>query len=102
MMLQNSIPLTPKKLGIKDGDTIRLISKTGQIECHAALWEGTRPGTVAKCYGQGHWAYGRIAAKKFGKEPRGGNNNVIIPADYDRLSGATAFYGITRVKIVKV
>ena len=95
-------PIDGKKLGIKNGDTIRLISKTGQIECSAALWEGTRPGTVAKCYGQGHWAYGRIAAKKFGKEPRGGNNNVIIPADYDRLSGATAFYGITRVKIVKV
>ena len=95
-------PIDGKKLGIKDGDTIRLISKTGQIECHAALWEGVRPGTVAKCYGQGHWAYGRIAAKKFGKTPRGGNNNVIIPADYDRLSGSTAFYGITRVKIEKV
>jgi hypothetical protein len=66
------------------------------------LWEGTRPGTVAKCYGQGHWAYGRVASKKFGKVPRGGNNNVIIPADYDRLSGSTAFYGITRVKILKV
>jgi anaerobic selenocysteine-containing dehydrogenase len=79
-----------------------LISKTGQIECHAKLWEGVRPGTVAKCYGQGHWAYGRVASKKFGKEPRGGNNNVIIPADYDRLSGSSAFYGVTRVKIVKV
>jgi anaerobic selenocysteine-containing dehydrogenase len=95
-------PLDGNKLGIKDGDTIRLISKTGQIECHAVLWEGTRPGTVAKCYGQGHWAYGRVAAKKFGKVPRGGNNNDIIPADYDRLSGSTAFYGITRVKIIKV
>ena len=91
-----------KKLGIKDGDTIRLISKTGQLECHAKLWEGVRPGTVAKCYGQGHWAYGRVASKEFGKVPLGGNNNVIIPADYDRLSGSTAFYGITRVKIVKV
>ncbi|MHC4457729.1 MAG: molybdopterin dinucleotide binding domain-containing protein, partial [Planctomycetota bacterium] len=95
-------PIDGKKLGIKNGDTIRLISKTGQIECHAMLWEGTRPGTVAKCYGQGHWAYGRVASKQFGKTPRGGNNNDIIPADYDRLSGSTAFYGITRVKVVKV
>jgi len=31
----------------------------------------------------------------------GNNNNVIIPADYDRLSGSTAFYGLTRVKVVK-
>ncbi len=95
-------PIDGKKLGIKNGDRIRLISKTGQIECHAKLWEGVRPGTVAKCYGQGHWAYGRVAAKRFGEVPRGGNNNVIIPADYDRLSGSTAFYGITRVKIIKV
>ncbi|MHC4721491.1 MAG: molybdopterin-dependent oxidoreductase, partial [Planctomycetota bacterium] len=95
-------PLDAEKLGIKDGDAIRITSKTGQIECHAKLWEGARPGTIAKCYGQGHWAYGRVASKEFGKVPRGGNNNVIIPADYDRLSGSTAFYGITRVKIEKV
>ncbi|MHC4214052.1 MAG: molybdopterin dinucleotide binding domain-containing protein, partial [Planctomycetota bacterium] len=95
-------PIDANKLGIKNGDSIKMISKTGQIECHAKLWEGVRPGTVAKCYGQGHWAYGRVASKEFGKTPRGGNNNVIIPADYDRLSGSTAFYGITRVKIVKV
>jgi anaerobic selenocysteine-containing dehydrogenase len=95
-------PIDADKLGIKNGDTIRLISTTGQLECHAKLWEGTRPGTVAKCYGQGHWAYGRVAAKEFGKVARGGNNNDIIPADYDRLSGSTAFYGVTRVKIVKV
>ena len=97
--------LNPKdaaKLGITNGDKIRLVSKTGRLECTAKLWEGVRPGTVAKCYGQGHWAYGKVAARKFGKKPRGGNNNDIIPADYDRLSGSTAFYGITRVKVVKV
>ena len=97
--------LNPKdavKLGIKNGDRIKLVSKTGELECNAKLWEGTRPGTVAKCYGQGHWAYGQVAAKEFGKTARGGNNNDIIPADYDRLSGATAFYGVTRVKVVKV
>ena len=47
------------------------------------------PGTVAKCYGQGHWSYGRVATSEFGKAPRGGNNNDILPADYDRLSGST-------------
>jgi hypothetical protein len=68
------------------------------------LWEGVRPGTVAKCYGQGHWAYGRIAALDFKKRiARGGNNNYILPADYERLSGSTARHGgVTRVKITKV
>lgn len=95
-------PIDARRLGIKTGDRVRLISKTGKIECNAKLWEGVRPGTISKCYGQGHWAYGRLASRKFGQIPRGGNNNTLIPADYDRLSGSTAFYGMTRVKVVKV
>jgi anaerobic selenocysteine-containing dehydrogenase len=96
-------PADAKKLGIKDGDTIRLTSTTGSITCSARLWEGVRPGTVAKCYGQGHWAYGRVAAKEYGKKARGGNNNELMPSDFDRLSGATARNGgFTGVKIEKV
>ncbi len=94
-------PVDAAKLGIKNGDKVKLISPTGELECTAKLWEGTRPGTVAKCYGQGHWAYGKIAAKEFGKVPRGGNNNDIIPSDYERLSGSSAFFGIVRVQVVK-
>jgi anaerobic selenocysteine-containing dehydrogenase len=95
-------PVDAKRLGIQTGDRIKLISPTGQIECTAKLWEGTRPGTITKCYGQGHWAYGKVAAKEFGKVPRGGSNNALIPVDYDRLSGSTTFYGVLRVKVVKV
>lgn len=96
-------PLDARKLGIKDGDAIRLTSTTGSITCKARLWEGVRQGTVAKCYGQGHWAYGRVAAKEYGKTPRGGNNNELMPSDFDRLSGATARNGgFTGVKIEKV
>ena len=95
-------PIDAEKLGIKNGERIKLISKTGEIECTAKLWEGVRPGTVAKAYGQGHWAYGKVAAENFGTTPRGGNNNDIIPADYDRLSGSTAYYGTARVQVAKV
>lgn len=94
-------PVDAKRFGIKSGDKIKISSVTGEIECTAKLWEGAQPGTVAKCYGQGHWAYGKVASKAFGRTPRGGNNNAIIPADYDRLSGSTAFYALTRVKITK-
>jgi anaerobic selenocysteine-containing dehydrogenase len=94
-------PIDAKKTGVKDGDQIKLISPTGSLICTAKLWEGVRPGTIAKCYGQGHWTYGRIASKEFGKVPRGGNNNDIIPAQYDRLSGSTAYYGLTRLKLEK-
>lgn len=95
-------PIDAEKYGIKDGDKIKLISPVDEIECIAKLWEGNRPGTISKCYGQGHWAYGQVAAKEYGKIPRGGNNNKIIPAEYDRLSGSTAYYGTTRIKIVKI
>ncbi len=95
-------PADAKKLGIKTGDRIRLVSPTGSLECTAKLWEGVRPGTVAKCYGQGHWVYGRLASKEFGKVPRGGNSNDIIPAQYDRLSGSSVYYAVTRLKIEKV
>jgi len=95
-------PADANRLGIKTGNKVKLISEVGEIECSAKLWEGVRPGTLAKCFGQGHWAYGKIAAKKFGRAPRGGNNNTIIPADYDRLSGSTARHGVARVNVVKV
>jgi len=97
-------PIDGKKLGLKNGDAVRLTSTTGSIVTKAKLWEGVRPGTIAKCYGQGHWAYGRVAAKDYAKaQPRGGNNNELLVDDYDRLSGATARNGgFTGVKIEKV
>jgi anaerobic selenocysteine-containing dehydrogenase len=96
-------PIDAKKLGVKNGDKIRLSSVNGSILATARLWEGVRPGTVAKCYGQGHWAYGRVAAKEYGKTARGGNNNELMPSDFDRLSGSTARNGgFTGVRIEKV
>jgi anaerobic selenocysteine-containing dehydrogenase len=96
-------PADASRLGIRDGDKIRLTSPTGSILATARLWQGVRPGTVAKCYGQGHWAYGRVAAGDYAKfQARGGNNNELLPDDYDRLSGSTARNGgFTGVKIEK-
>lgn len=96
-------PADGKRLGIKTGDLVKLTSTTASITVKAKLWEGVRPGTIAKCFGQGHWAYGRVAAKDYAKAiPRGGNNNELMPDDYDRLSGATARNGgFTGVKIEK-
>ncbi len=97
-------PADAKNLGIKDGDAVRATSVVASIECTARLWEGVRPGTVAKSYGQGHWAYGKVAAKDYAKaEPRGGNNNTLMPFDTDRLSGGNVRNGgFTGVKIEKV
>jgi anaerobic selenocysteine-containing dehydrogenase len=94
-------PADGAKLGMKTGDMVKVTSPGGSIVVKLKLWEGVRPGTVTKCYGQGHWAYGRVAAKDFAKAvPRGGNNNEILVDDYDRLSGSTARNGgFTGVRI---
>lgn len=97
-------PADGRKLGLKTGDMVKVSSPTGAITVKLKLWEGVRPGTVAKCYGQGHWAYGRVATGKYGvAATRGGNNNEILVDDYDRLSGATARNGgFTGVAVTKV
>jgi anaerobic selenocysteine-containing dehydrogenase len=97
-------PADAAKLGINDGDAVRITSIGGSGECVAHLWEGVRPGTVAKCFGQGHWAYGRTAAADYAKaKARGVNNNTIIPWDLERLSGSNARNGgQALVKIEKI
>jgi len=104
---QDSLQINPGdavKLGIKDGDKVRVSSMGGSGECVAHLWEGIRPGTVAKSYGQGHWAYGKTAAADYGKaKARGFNNNTIIPWEIERLSGSNARNGgHTVVNIEKI
>ncbi len=96
-------PIDGAKLGLKSGDMVKVVSQAGSIVTELKLWEGVRPGTVTKCYGQGHWAYGQVAAKDYAKAtPRGGNNNEILVDDYDRLSGATARNGgFTGVRVEK-
>ncbi len=97
-------PADAQKLGIKDGDMVKVTSVVGSLTVRARLWEGIRPGTAAKCYGQGHWAYGSVGTKDYAKfEPRGANFNEIMVDDYDRLSGSSARNGgFTGVKITKV
>ncbi len=96
-------PKDAARLGINHGDRVLVSSVTGSFEIKAKPWEGIPPGVATKCYGQGHWAYGRFASAEFGKIPRGVNNNEIMPADYDRLSGSTARNGgFTGVKIEKI
>ncbi len=103
---EDSIKINPSDaatLGIADGDTVLVTSMTGSLTTIARLWEGIRPGTVGKYYGGGHWAYGRFASDYANLTETGGNNNEVMPDDYDRLSGSTARNGgFVGVKIVKV
>ena len=96
-------PSDAAALGISDGDTVIVTSVTGNFTTQAKLWEGIRPGTVAKTFGGGHWAYGRFASDYGNLKEIGGNNNEVLPDDYDRISGSTARNGgYVGVKIEKV
>ena len=96
-------PVDAAKLGIRDGDKINVTSVQASIVVKAKLSEGIQPGTVAKCYGQGHWAYGKVASDYKNARPKGGNNNILMPADYERLSGSTVRNGgFTGVKLTRM
>jgi anaerobic selenocysteine-containing dehydrogenase len=87
-------PVDAAKYGVKDGDKVKITSMGGSGDCFVRVWEGVRPGTVSKSYGQGHWAYGRTATGDFaGSATRGVNNNTIIPWELERLSGSNARNG---------
>lgn len=94
-------PHDMQRFGLADGETVRVTSTQGSITCRARTWDGTLPGVAVKCYGQGHWAYGHVAALDFERHiPRGGNNNEIIAAEYEHASGATARHGgLMRIRI---
>jgi anaerobic selenocysteine-containing dehydrogenase len=96
-------PRDAAKLGVKDGDMVKLTSTTGSYRIRARLWEGIRPGSVTKCFGQGHWAYGKVAAKDYRKAiPLGVNNNEVMPFETERLSGSNVRNGgFTGVRIEK-
>ncbi|MEW6487008.1 MAG: molybdopterin-dependent oxidoreductase [Thermodesulfobacteriota bacterium] len=97
-------PADAERLGLREGDTVKVTSVVKSLTARVRLWEGVRPGTVAKCFGQGHWAYGRVAAGDYAKAvPNGSNFNELMPHDLDRLSGSTARNGgFTGVRIEKV
>ncbi|MDZ7741923.1 MAG: molybdopterin-dependent oxidoreductase [Bacteroidota bacterium] len=95
-------PSDASVLGINDGDEVIVTSLTGNMTVKARLWEGIQPGTIGKTFGGGHWAYGRFASDYANLTEKGGNNNEVLPDDYDRLSGSTARNGgFCGVKIEK-
>jgi hypothetical protein len=92
--------------GVTNGDRVKVTSPwnpTGFV-CHVKFSSNVPRGTALKAYGQGHWAYGRFAAGKLNfngaPRPNTGNNNELMPAEWERIVGGNARNANTRVKIV--
>ena len=94
-------PVTAKRLGVKNGNKIKVKSEVGEITTTAKVTEAIVPGVVAISHHLGHWEYGRYASGK--KAPLAGGNdpdskhkwwkthgvhpNWIIPNSSDPISG---------------
>ena len=85
-------PDTARRLGVREGEMLDVVSPHGKIAVPAFLYPGIRPDTVAIPIGQGHTEYGRSA------RGRGANPIALLPAEVEPLSGGRVWFG-TRVKL---
>lgn len=85
-------PATATRLGIEQGDIVRLESLAGSLEAPVLFYPGLRPDLLAMPIGQGHKAGTRY------ERGRGVNPLQLAVAAFDRDSGAFAI-GATRVRL---
>lgn len=74
---ENSVVINKKaaeKLGIKDGEIVKVTSPTGEIKIKARLTAGIRPDTICVPHGYGHWAKFMSLAQGLGA-----NDGDIMP-----------------------
>lgn len=87
-------PETAARLGVVDGDVVRVTSPHGAVEVPAYVYPGVRRDVAAMPIGQGHTAYGRYA------RARGANVLDLLAGDATDPAGALAFCS-TRVTLTK-
>ena len=88
-------PKTAAKLGVKEGDLLKITSAQGSIEAKVYIYKGIHPDAIAVPLGQGHEEYGRYA------KGRGVNPLKILDPVVDKKTGELAHHA-TRVKVAKV
>jgi len=87
-------PDTAQKLGVAEGDYLRITSDQGTIEVKVYIFKGIHRDAIAVPLGQGHEEYGRYA------KGRGVNPLKILSPLKDGKTGELAMFG-TRVQAVK-
>lgn len=105
------------KLGVNDGDTVKLITPTGEAVGKAKVRRGIRQGTLAVEYGFGHWAAGaksyQVGNKTIVADPKLGEGillNLItlrdpslkFPHPLTDLVGGSTDRNSTKARLVKL
>ncbi len=88
-------PATARKLGLKDGDSVKLTTPRGEATVQLYFYDGIMPGLIAMPRGLGHTAYSDYLANK------GTNVNQLIGAIADPDSGLNTAWGI-RATITRI
>ncbi len=87
-------PATAAKLGVKEGDFVKVSSAQGAVEAQVYVYKGIHPQVIAVPMGQGHEEYGRYA------KGRGVNPLKILAPVVDAKTGELSLYG-TRVTVAQ-
>jgi anaerobic selenocysteine-containing dehydrogenase len=85
-------PTTAKKLGLSDGDMVKVTSPNGEIQAPIYTFPAIRPDTVAIATGQGHTDFGRYAQNH-------GANPIQLVGAQAEASGNNLTFSNLRVKI---
>jgi molybdopterin-containing oxidoreductase family iron-sulfur binding subunit len=86
-------PAAVERLGLREGDLVRVQSPYGEVEVPVWPYPGIREDTVALAMGGGHESYGRYA------DGRGVNAMALLPAEVEQPSGALVHLA-TRVDLL--
>jgi anaerobic selenocysteine-containing dehydrogenase len=87
-------PTTAQKLGLKDGDVVKIASPNGEVEALVETYPAIRPDTLAIPTGQGHTDGGRYSRN------RGSNPAALIGSQLD-AAGSNLIWTNLRVNITK-
>jgi anaerobic selenocysteine-containing dehydrogenase/Fe-S-cluster-containing dehydrogenase component len=85
-------PSAAERMGVQDGDLVRVRSPHGELELPVWRYPGIREDTVAVAMGSGHEDYGRFASGN------GVNPMILLPAEVEQPSGTLAKL-VTRVTL---
>jgi len=85
-------PATAKKLGVVDGDIVKVTSPHGEVEAVVCTYPAIRPDTVALPTGQGHSDFGRYARER-------GSQPLQLVGAPTNPAGANLAWANVRVKV---
>jgi anaerobic selenocysteine-containing dehydrogenase len=88
-------PQTAARLGVRNGDLVRVESAHGSLEAPVYVHPAALPGVASMAIGEGHRHYGRYASG------RGANPLSILAPVFENSTGALVLGG-TRVRLAKV